>query len=553
MNIYDIAIIGSELLACLLLWLFAGYAEKVLSPKFRLLYLLPAVICLLLTVMAGVERLMLGAYIGSAGLAFGFFRDEKRLRRLSSVICAAVIAVSLPLCLLDDSYRNRPDFLADFRNGFASMKAHYALSAHKKIDWDALYEKYEPQFREVTKTRDKYYNWLLWNRFTGEFYDGHVGYIPDCITEEFSDEYGHRYFGNDYGLVIMHLSDGGYAALCVDDSLKALGIHNGTRVISWNGEDPAEADKRSEMYDCRPFYDKDNEDFYKGIFAAGTGGETAELRYIADDGSEKTVRLSKISDNYYERFKSFGKKIHRGYEAAHLSVTQISDTAACLRIKFMAYDLKSANKDDHSGLKGNLREDINKLRDEGIKDIIIDCRSNSGGSGDMVKHIASLFAPEGEHYYCTNPVWDDVNGCFPTDADGNYIPGEEITFKGENILGDGRVILLVNEQCASAGDHITKIMRGMENVTVMGFTKPAGVGQGVYGIELENGSLQYSSAVMLDRDGSIYIDAGTDGHSTDDIDIKVPFDDKAIHAIFDEDKDYILDLALKELAKGQKK
>ena len=53
---------------------------------------------------------------------------------------------------------------------------------------------------------------------------------------------------------------------------------------------------------------------------------------------------------------------------------------------------------------------------------------------------------------------------------------------------------------------------------------------------------------MLDRDGSIFIDAGTDKHSTDDIDIKVPFDDKAIHAIFDEDKDYLLDLALERLA-----
>ena len=547
--IYDMVLIGAELLACLLLWLFAGYAERVLSTKFRLVYLVPAVLCLMLTIVAGgPEPCMAGAYIGSAGLALGFFRDEKKLRRIASAVCAAVIAVSLPLCLFVDSYRDRPDFIGDFRKGFASIKAHYALSVHKNIDWDAIYAKYEPQFKEVTKTRDKYRNTLLWYRFTYEFYDGHVGYSGNYMNKEFEDEFCHRYYGSDYGLVIMHLSEGGYAALCVDESLKKLGIHNGTRVISWNGEDPAEADKRSEIYDCRPFFDLENEQFYAGIFAAGTGEDSAELTYIADDGSEQTVTLPKLSDNYYERFNEFGKKIHRGYEAAHLSVTKLGDTTACLRVKFMIYDSASAAKDDHLGMKSEIRSAVNALKDEGVKNVIIDCRSNSGGAGDMVKCIASLFAPEGEHYYCTNPVWDDENGCFKTDAEGNYVPDNEVTFTGENILGGGKVILLVNEQCASAGDHITKVMRGMENVTVMGFTKPAGVGQGVYGMELENGTFQYSSSVMLDRDGSIFIDAGTDKHSTDDIDIKVPFDDKAIHAIFDEDKDYLLDLALERLA-----
>ncbi|MCR5121919.1 MAG: peptidase S41 [Ruminococcus sp.] len=548
MNNYDLALMGAELLFCLLLWLLAGYAERVLSTKFRLLYLVPAVVCLLLTLMVGPELCMAGAYIGSVGLAFGFFRDEKKLRRISSVICAAVIAVSLPVCLLDGDYRNRPDYIGDFEKAYASISKHYALTKHKQIDWIELYKKYRPQFAKVTKTRDKYENQLIWQRFCAELYDGHVNYAPNKGGEEFGKEVKRRYLGNDYGLVIMHTSDDGYAALCVDDSLNNLGIHNGTRVISWNGETPDEADKHSEMYDCRPFFDKENEDFYKGMLAAGTGGETAELRYIADDGSEQTVTLPKLSDNYSERYKDFSEKIHKGHEAAHLSVTKVNDTTACLRIKFMAYDSQSSQNDDHIGMKSEIRDKVTALMDEGVKDLVIDCRSNSGGSGDMVKGIASLFAPEGEHYYCTNPVWDEDKACYPTDENGDYLCGEEITFTGENILGSGKIILLVNDECASAGDHITKVMRGMENVTVMGFTKPAGVGQGVYGIELENGSLSYSSAVMLDRDGSIYIDAGVDKLSTDDIDIKVPFDDGAIHAIFDEDEDYLLDLALEKLS-----
>ena len=75
----------------------------------------------------------------------------------------------------------------------------------------------------------------------------------------------------------------------------------------------------------------------------------------------------------------------------------------------------------------------------------------------------------------------------------------------------------------------------------MGFTKAAGVGQGVYGIDLENGSLQYSSSVLLNKDGSIFIDAGTDHITGDDIDIKVPLDEEAFRALFDEDRDYLLE------------
>lgn len=548
--IFDMALIGSELLVCLLLWLLAGYAERVLSPKFRLLYLAPAGLCLLFVLMSGTEPCMAGAYIGSAGLALGFFRDEKRLRRISSAVCAVIIAGTLPFCIVSDAYRSRRDYVGDFEKGFASMKAHYCLAEHKQIDWDALYAKYRPQFEKVTKTRDEYENALLWLYFTREFYDGHVNYSPDVSDEEkFSDELKCLYSGNDFGLVIKKLSDGSFAALGVDDSLQKLGIHNGTRVVSWNGETPDKADERSALYPARDVFDLDNEDFYKGIYAAGTGGDSAELTFLADDGGERTVTLPKLSDKYGDRMKEVLKKLHEGYEAAHMSVTKVNDTTACLRIKFMMFDSKSANKDDHTGLKSKLREQISALMDEGVKDIVIDCRSNGGGSGDMVKNIVSLFAPEGEHFYCINPLWDEKDRRYARDADGNYVAANEVTFKGENILGDGRVILLVNSECASAGDHITKVMRGMENVTVMGFTKPAGVGQGVYELGLENGSLFYSSALMLDKDGSIYIDAGTDKHSTDDIDIKVPFDDAAIHAIFDEGEDYLMGLALERLSK----
>lgn len=90
-------------------------------------------------------------------------------------------------------------------------------------------------------------------------------------------------------------------------------------------------------------------------------------------------------------------------------------------------------------------------------------------------------------------------------------------------------------------------MGGFENTTVMGFTGPLGSAQGVSPIKLKNGMLSYSSSLMLNKDGTVYIDCGTDYNADDDAEVIVPFDEKAFREIFDEDNDYLMDTAVKYL------
>ena len=58
------------------------------------------------------------------------------------------------------------------------------------------------------------------------------------------------------------------------------------------------------------------------------------------------------------------------------------------------------------------------------------------------------------------------------------------------------------------------------------------------------------SVVILDENGGIFIDSGEDRQSGDDLDIRVPFDEEAVHQLFEDDKDYLLEKA-KELLKKQ--
>ena len=540
----DIFIIALMPVSAVLLWFMADYSEKVRNSKFRACWLAPAFLTAISTYIVGFEKLMIPAYVGAVTFVFGMLRPEKKARRLSSAAAAVIGLTALPLCMFCKCYRT-VDLVKNFNDGFELMKEHYVLADEKEIDWDALYDKYLPQFEEADREHDVVLNEIVWAKYCAEFHDLHVNYASD---EETHDAAGKRAGGNDYGLVIMKLADGSFAAVQVDDKLKAMGIHNGTPVISWNGMSPDEADSLSELAAMQNYADEDNAEFFEGFCAAGTGGDTAELKYTDDDGSEQTVILSKLSDDYYSRWKDACDAVCDGMKVGHMTVNKVNDTTACLRIKTMQFDSISED-DDHAAMQQELRDKINEMKQQGIRDVVIDIRENNGGSGSMVKAIAQLFAPEGEHYYVTDAYWDDVTHTYTYEGDGKWKTGDDITFNGENILGDdGRIVVLVSAHSVSAADHITKLMSSFDNTTVIGFTESSGSAQGVSPSTLDHGMLSFSSSLMLNKDGSIFIDSGTDVQSDIDVDIKVPFDEKALTEIFDNGSDHLMNVSLEYLA-----
>ena len=557
MKTFDIIAVAVCVLGCGFLWWMAARAERVVSTKTKLLWLLiPA--AAVLVAKDGPELSLLPLYLGAVIAGLGFFTEKKTARQKLVVSGAAVMLLTFPVCLLNPRYRTK-DYTGDFEKGFAAMREHYVLAEHKGIDWDALYAKYLPKFEQAETDRSASENYLAWAAFTGEFHDGHVNYVTD--TDDINRAV-REMLGNDYGLVVMRCADGTFAAVCCDDSLAEQGIKNGTVITKWDGKSPDAVSKEAPAYGLNFFtYDKntetipvqfdsfpdiDNELFWSAVFCAGIGGDSVTVTYLDESGAEQTAVLAKCGD-YFDRLENAQKGIDRGVDAGNLQWKKLNDTTACLRIKSMSYDSKTYTSSDENAfdeMKDEIRSTILQYQEQGVKDVIIDIRSNSGGSGSMVMGLAEMFAPKGEHFYVSCGAWDDAAKCWATDENGNYVQDEVMTYQGEQLLGDGRVILLVNYASVSAADHLTHLLRGLENVTVMGFTEPNGSAQAVGGIEMENGSLQFSNCVMLDEDGSIFIDSGKDRQSGSDADIIVPFDSEAIHALFDEKRDYVLEQAL---------
>lgn len=541
MILYDKVLIGIVLGGAILLYVLAEVAVKFISSKWRAFYCVPAVACMFLLAIAGFEISMLGAYVGAVILLAGFIKDSLKVRRWVCAGAFVLTLLSIPVCMLNKGYR-AVDYVQDFKDGVECMKEHYILTEHKGVDFDALYEEYLPMFEEANKNHDEVANYIAWSCFCAETHDGHNYFLPK--EDETVEAALKRAAGNDYGLSLMTLADGRVAAVNVEDNdfFKEMGIHNGTIITSWDGREIAEVAKESLIYRMTTYADKDNEAFQLAMFAAGVGGDRVKITYLDDTGVEKELELPKLGE-YYERLKETVEIINQGVETGHMMWEEVGEDAVALRIKIMQFDSEASKTENYSSMQADIRAKAEEYQAAGMTHLILDLRDNGGGSGQMVKALASLFAPEGEYYYCSDGLWDDKAEGYVKDTNGNYVPGKEHYFQGENIW-KGPITILVTMNSASAADHLTKVMQGMENVTVMGFTEPNGCGQGIHGTHLQSGDLSFSSALMLEKNGDIYIDSGVDLESGNDIDVRVPFDEEAVRVLFDEGGDYLLQKCL---------
>lgn len=544
-------------------------ARKLASRLWRLVYLLPLILSVLLAPFIGWDIGNLGVYIAALLIMGELFADKQKLKDLLSGAAVVSVLASLVYMSVSPLY-HRARYLEDFEEAFATMKEHYVLTEEKGIDWDALYDKYRPQFAEAEKEQDEYLCNVSWTKFALEFYDGHVSY--SAANEGANNELYARLYGNDYGLSMLRLSDGRFAAVNVEGcehsytvsdpgedyefaldymsgtaeedrlQLKNAGLHNGSIITAWNDRPVEDAYAGIEAY-MSSFPDRRNEEFYLPVYAAGTGGDTVEISFINDQGQESTV-TAKALGPYSPRLIKTIEILDRGMNISNLDWRMVDEKTALFRIDSMAYDMESYYGDEYSEMIKELRVMLDALNECKAERLIIDLRMNSGGSPFMVAAVAALFAPEGEHVVSYNARINEKEVRFERGADGKYIKGEPTTYTGEDLWAGRDIIVLVNAETVSAGDMMTYLMSQYPNVTIMGFTGSNSSCQAVSSISVSTGSLSYSAVPDLDENSIPIIDTFTDHKSRVPVDHFVPLTEEAVRRIFDENEDYLLDYAI---------
>lgn len=535
MLIEDMILLGACLIGTYLLYHCASNPAAAYNNRWRLAYLLPALFCLIHLIACDTEICLLGIYLGAVLLAAGFFVTKETFRKRAAILAAACMVITVIPCMVYGGYRC-PDYVADFEEGFACMKEHYVLSEYKAIDWDTLYDKYLPEFEQAEKEHDEVANYMAWNAFCMEFHDGHVRFSPSAKEEPLMEKAGKKLAGNDYGLSMVTLDSGETVAVMVeeDSAVSKAGIHDGSVITSWDGQ-PIETVKEQVDMEMMPFPDIENEEFYRTVAAAGAGGDTITIAYLDDAGMEQSVVVDKMG-NYYGRFKNTVERL-LGSEVtqANLSWKKMDDDTACLTINNMVYDSWATETSNYSEMQQKLRLELGEMKQQGIKNLILDLRNNPGGSGQMSMAIASLFA-DGEQFWASDGTYNEETK--------TYEVVNSYNINGENLWEDGKIIVLVNASTNSAADHLAYGMGRLENVTVMGLTKSCGSAQAVHGVLLDSGELMFSENLLLDENREIWIDSDASRVTKTGVDVKVPMNQESVEAILIEDKDYVLEYAL---------
>ncbi|MBR6223246.1 MAG: hypothetical protein IKQ71_07395 [Lachnospiraceae bacterium] len=565
-------LLGLEAMLAVLIFVIAKKEKTYPNSRWRLVYITPVLVIAAFTAFCEFSIFFITAYIAVLLLSFAlFYEDIKSKRILAS--CAFLLFVGTMINIGTNPDYAKEDFSGDFEKGFTEMKARYVLTEEKGIDWDTLYEKYMPKFREVDKTQDFTENYKLWAQFTGEFHDGHVGYQmrDDVRTERALLET----YGNDFGLSFIKLETGEYVAINVegyensysisgedkmfdlreeymaDDAknvrltLKNAGIKNGTVIKAVNGQS-IEALYADIPCFCQEFPVKENEEFFLPVYAAGINADSIEITFLDENSEEKTVTAPRLGA-YAGRLFNTIEKIDEGVNISNLDWKEIDDQTVLLRLSSMAYDLESYDGTDYTEMTEEIRKKLLDYKDKGVKNIIFDLRRNSGGSPFMVTGVTKLFAPLGEHTYCYSAKINEKTACFDREADGKYTIDQPFSYTGEDLFHDGNIILLVNAETVSAGDDMTNMMSEYPNVKVVGFTTSNNSCQAVSSASLSIGSLSFSAVPNLDANREVIIDTRADRKETISLDERIPVTKEAVEAIFTKGEDYVLDYVMGEM------
>lgn len=502
----------------------------------RILYLLPAVICFFHCLLAGVEWCLSGIYIGALFISAGYFVTKETLRKNCSILAIALCIFTLPVCFLSNNYRTA-SYVADFEEGFALMKEHYSLSQHKQVDWNALYQEYLPLFEQAEKEQNENANISTWLRFCNEFYDCHTSYLPNGDSEAKLQAVSEQIVGNDYGLSLVLLSTGEYAAVSVEENSPAskAGIHTGTVITKWDGIDITELLPTAieRMKHCMIVGNVENQNFYAPLFVAGIGGDQIQVTFQNDKGAKETVCLETMG-NYYQRLMDTYTCLTYKTPRENMSIVSLNEETIMLNINMMSYNSDTQESVNYSNMQSAIREQLIAYREQGVSNLIIDLRKNSGGSSMMAQAIVSLLADK-EIFWAADGRYHQENAAY--EILKNYTCG------GENLWEDGEIVILVNSESNSAANHFMAGAQKLDHVTVMGISEPSNAAQGVTQFPLNYGILGFSMTLVLDETGEIWIDSDKSGQCRLLVDEKISLTKEALTKIFDKKEDYVLDYA----------
>ncbi|HEY43073.1 MAG TPA: PDZ domain-containing protein [Anaerolineae bacterium] len=398
----------------------------------------------------------------------------------------------------------------------------YAFTEQKGIDWDELGDQFRPRFAQAERDRNPEMYYLALRDFLWSIPDGHVGMDLSVLIPQYQAE-----VVGGLGIALQELDDGrAIVAFLLDESPAAeSGIELGAEILQIDGVPISEAITTIVPW-TSPFSTEHTKRLEQVRFVTRFPlGTDVEVTYRNPEASTTTETIT----------------VTREFDSFSFSPFLIEETGYELPVEFSILDsgygyVKVTDFFDNELLTIQLWERmIQDFNENNVPGLIIDLRSNTGGSGYLADQMAAYFFDE-ELVAGNSAFYDDSTGEFyidPGDEDILFLPREELRYHGT-------LVALVSPRCSSACEFFAYNLTIQDRATMIGQYPTSGLGGSIEEFIMPEGiSVRFTIGRAVDADGNIHIEGkGVEPN------VRVPVTEENVLAVHRDGRDVVLDTAI---------
>ena len=536
--------------------IFLIFIKKKVSKKvWRILCFVPLIISIIHFIVSFtpndfiISRFLFMYVFSILILLLQLIYNKEKIFNFSSIIIIILSFISFSMTfygtIMDENIHNLNyySYTDSFNKTISILKKEYVLNEHKKIDYDKLYSKYYPLIEQAEKNNDEQLYFKTMFEFSKNFKDGHFQFeIYYTTLEEAVERYTFMddYYDKDYGFASVLLSNGNVVAILVDEDSEAYnkGLRDGMIITKKDNIDILKVlDEIIAPIESYPVLE--DERLINSFYLFGSGNDIINVSFLNEENEEITISVHSTNNSPSKPDELYYKIMYYDTNLENLDTKMLDNNTGYIYISDEMYSpFKGAIGylfDDSSYLTKIVDKKIQNLINQGMTNLIIDLRANSGGYMTESEAIASLFTND--------------NYLVSKDAKYNSNLYDKSYLKGNGKYANMNITILVNSDTSSAGDCLTYMFSKMPNAKIVGFTNSNNSAQSVGGIIFLSGGTSFISYPIyksLDSNNKILIDTDSTGLANVKLDYRINLTQENIKEIFysDEDYDYLLNFAL---------
>lgn len=482
-------------------------------------------------------------------LVLPFIYNKEKIFKISSIIIIILGFISFFMTfyntiMVENIHNlNYYSYTDSFNKTISILKKEYVLNEHKKIDYDKLYSKYYPLIEQAENENNEQLYYKTMFEFSRNFKDGHFKFEIYYTTLEETIrrlDFANDYYNKDYGFGSVLLSDGNIVAILVDENSEAYnkGLRDGMIITKKDNIDIHKVlDEIITNIGACPVLE--DERLLNSFYLFGQGNDEINVSFLNEENEEITITIRATDNTTSKLDELYWKIMYQDYDLENLDTKMLDSNTGYIYVSNEMYSpFKGAVGylfDDSSYLTKVVDEKLQNLINQGMTDLIIDLRVNSGGYFTESAAIASLF----------------TNDSYLVLKDAKYFSNlyDKSYLRGNGKYSDMKITVLVNSDTASAGDCLAYLLSKNPNVRLVGFTNSNNSAQSVGGVIFLSGGtslINYPIYKSYGNDDKIFIDTDFTGMANIKLDYRINITKENIKDIFysDENYDYVLNYAI---------